>query len=184
MPRPREDVRVPDRLKPWLQGRQARLLSSAIAVTVSIVLVGCSTDDVPAPGATTAPSSATPTPTPPAATPKPDPTFRADLPASENQDYFDWVSAGVLTGDRDAGGSAFVDALAAGGFDKSQMEVTFDRTAVDLEADSIQFSVRVQGECLIGQVGPGSGSGSYRSIVAPMLGSGTCLVGATRQIDW
>lgn len=62
------------------------------------------------------------------------------------------------------------------------MEVTFDRTAVDLEADSIQFSVRLHGECLIGQVGP-DGDG-YHSIVAPLLGSGTCLIGATRQIDW
>ena len=62
------------------------------------------------------------------------------------------------------------------------MEVTFDRTQADLAADSIQFSVRVHGECLIGQNGPAAGG--YHSIVADVLGSDTCLVGSTRQIDW
>ncbi len=191
MPRLGKDVRVPERSKPWSLSRkplsrqplsrQLRLLSSAAAIGVSLLVAGCSTGETAAPAVTTTPPSATPTPTG-AAAPKPPPAFKPDLAASENQDYFDWVAAAVLTSDREAGGRAFIDALTVGGFDKSQMEVTFDRTAVDLEADSVQFSVRVHGECLIGQVGPASGG--YRSIVAPMLGSGTCLVGATRQIDW
>jgi hypothetical protein len=104
------------------------------------------------------------------------------LSASENLDYFDYVSRGVLRTDKAAGGRAFVDALIAGGFDKKEMEVTFDRTQADLAADSIQFSVRVNGDCLIGQNGPATDG--YHSMVADVLGSGACLVGSTRQIDW
>jgi len=83
--------------------------------------------------------------------------------------------------DAAAGGRDFIDALIAGGFDRSELEVTFDRTQTDLAADSIQFSVRVHGECLIGQNGPAVGG--YHSVVADVLGSGRCLVGSTRQID-
>jgi hypothetical protein len=162
---------------------RARLLASTIAVGAGILLAGCSAiqERTPTPAATARPTEATPTP---AETPtaKPALTFRPELPASENHDYFDRIAAAVHAADREAGGAAFIDALAEGGFDKSQMEVTFDRTAVDLEADSIQFSVRVHGECLIGQVGPDRDG--YHSVVAPLLGSGTCLIGATRQIDW
>jgi hypothetical protein len=62
------------------------------------------------------------------------------------------------------------------------MEVTFDATAADLAADSIQFAVRFKGECLIGQAGPASGG--YHSVIAAQLATGRCLVGSTRQIDW
>lgn len=172
-----------ERSRQWLASGPARLLASTIAVGACILLAGCSSiqERTPTPAGTARPTSATPTPAA-VATPKPAPTFRPELPASKNHDYFDRIAAGVHAADREAGGAAFIDALAAGGFDRSQMEVTFDRTAVDLEADSIQFSVRVHGECLIGQVGPGRDG--YHSIVAPVLGTGTCLIGATRQIDW
>jgi hypothetical protein len=104
------------------------------------------------------------------------------LSASENLAYFDSVAAGVVAANPSAEGRAFVDALTAAGFDKTQMEVTFDTTAAELVADSVQFAVRFNGECLIGQFGPASGG--LHSIVAPLLGTGRCLVGATRQIDW
>lgn len=164
--------------KPRFAMRPFRLSACAAALGIGVLLAGC------------APQQATPRPTPThsstaqpeaPATPAPTPTFKPDLAASENQEYFDWVAAGVVAADASAGGPAFVDALTAGGFDKAQMEVTFDRTAVDLEADSIQFSVRLHGKCLIGQAGPGD---NYHSIITPLLGSGACLVGVTRQIDW
>ena len=79
-------------------------------------------------------------------------------------------------------GRDFIDALSAAGFDKSQMQVTADRTTVDLQADSVQFSVLLQGECLVGQYGPASGG--YHGAVRPALGTGACLVGETRPIDW
>jgi hypothetical protein len=173
-------VQVQERSRRWFPNGPAHLFASTIAVGVSILGAGCSASQPPTPAATAQPTVSTPSP-PAAATPEPTLQFKPDLAASENQDYFDWVAAGVLATDQDAGGRAFIDALAAGGFDKSQMELTFDRTAVDLEADSIQFSVRLHGQCVIGQAGPGD---SFHSVITAPLGTGTCLIGATRQIDW
>jgi hypothetical protein len=62
------------------------------------------------------------------------------------------------------------------------MEVTADRTRVGLRADSVQFAGLFAGDCLIGQYG--QASGGYRSAVGPALGTGGCLVGETRPIDW
>lgn len=152
-----------------------------MATIVGLSLVGCAgVSPVPAPTQTHAASQA-PSPTP-TAEPAPEPTLAPELSADENLDYFDYVARGVLKTDSAPGGQAFIDALIAGGFDKKTMEVTFDRTQADLAADSIQFSVRVNGDCLIGQTGPASGG--YHSMVADVLSSGTCLVGGTRQIDW
>jgi len=108
--------------------------------------------------------------------------LRPELAASENLPYFDSVNVGVIAADASAGGRAFIDALVAAGFEESQMEVTADRTTVDLPADSVQFAVLFEGECLIGQYGPASGG--YHSAVGPALGTGGCLVGETRPIDW
>ena len=92
------------------------------------------------------------------------------------------MNLGVVAANASAGGRDFIDALVAAGFDKSQMEVTADRTTVDLQADSVQFAVLFGGECLVGQYGPASGG--YHSAVRPALGTGGCLVGETRPIDW
>lgn len=159
-------------------GRIGRGVCAAGAILVlGASLAGCS-------GSTPGPSiaatqKATPTPT---ATPEPDPTLNPQLSAAGNLAYFDFLARKVVAAHPDAGGRLFIDALVAGGFDKSQMEVTFDRTNADLAADSILFSVRFNDECLIGQNGPATRG--YHSMVAPMLGSATCLVGRTRQIDW
>lgn len=105
-----------------------------------------------------------------------------DQDATANLPYFDSLATAVVAADANAGGQAFVDALVAGGFDKAQMEVTFDKTNVNLTADSIQFAVRFNGECLIGQNGPATGG--YHSTATSLLATQTCLAGATRQIDW
>jgi len=60
------------------------------------------------------------------------------------------------------------------------MEVTADRTTVNVDADQLQFAVRVNGTCLIGQYG----GGTYNSVAASLLDTGKCLIGATRPIDW
>jgi hypothetical protein len=62
------------------------------------------------------------------------------------------------------------------------MQLTADTTTLGAPADSIQFAVGFGPECLIGQFG--SKSDGYRSDVRPALGTGGCLVGATRPIDW
>ncbi|MFC6355331.1 DUF6993 domain-containing protein [Luethyella okanaganae] len=144
----------------------------------ALLLTGCT-----AQARTPGPSNASPSPTQtPSVTPASDPVLQAELGASDNLSYFDFVNTAVLEQNPAATGRNFVDALVAAGFTKADMEVTLDQTSVGLAADSVQWAVRFTGECLIGQTGPASGG--YHSQVAAMLGTGTCLVGATRPIDW
>ncbi|GAB3125990.1 hypothetical protein GCM10027056_22670 [Glaciibacter psychrotolerans] len=147
-----------------------------MAVTLVIALAGCSASEV-------SPSTSPAAPAPSASAPAPTtaPVLDPAESATENLPYFDFISQNVLTANPEAGGRDFIDALAVGGFDKTQMELTPDRTTVDLAADSVLFSVRFNSECLVGQSGAATG---YHSYVAPILASGTCLVGTTRPIDW
>jgi hypothetical protein len=142
-------------------------------------LAGCAAaaDTPAAPPTGSDTSSAAPTPTPSAV-----PVLTPDAPAADNLAYFDSVIATVLASEANPVGRTVIDALAAAGFDKAAMQVTADNTTEGKPVDSIQFSVVVNGECIVGQNGPSSGG--YHSIVTPLLGSGTCLVGATPQIDW
>ncbi|CAL4859842.1 hypothetical protein MMM2322_01510 [Microbacterium sp. MM2322] len=79
-------------------------------------------------------------------------------------------------------GRDYIDALVAAGFEKDAMQVTKDKTSVDDPADSIQFSVRIGTECLVGQVGPSVPAPT--ALVMPGLAEGECLVGQTRPINW
>jgi len=159
--------------------RQSRRATTWTAcVVLGLVLAGCSA--TPGDASTPTPSaSATTTPTPTEAAA---PALLPEGTAAENLPYFDAVITAALTADPNTAGRGYIDALVAAGFDKSTMEVTSDTTTKGEPADSIQFSARVNGECLIGQNGPSSGG--YHSIATPLLATGTCLVGATRQIDW
>lgn len=149
-------------------GTSARVLS--VAVVLGLLLTGCapqsqtSTDRVE-------PSASTPVP-----------TFDPNASADDALALFDSVNRSTLETDADAGGRAFIDGLAAAGFDKAAMQVTADQTTIGHPADSIQFSVRWGDTCLIGQNGPAVGG--YHSTLAPVLGTGTCLIGSTRPIDW
>ncbi len=156
-----------------------RIAVSALAGAALVVALAACTGTSPGqPSASASPSTpATARPTPSAP-----PTLSPQLSASENLAYFDSVNVRVIAADASAGGRAFIDALVAAGFEESQMEVTADRTTVDLPADSVQFAVLFEGECLIGQYGPASGG--YHSAVGPALGTGGCLFGETRPIDW
>ncbi|KFF58654.1 hypothetical protein JF66_16995 [Cryobacterium sp. MLB-32] len=163
--------------------RRHRLFTGIAVVLLALPLVGC-TGGVPAPGETQAgatPTGSAPSSASPTATAPPVLTLEPNLSATGNLAYFDSI-ASVVAATNPVDGRAYIDALVAGGFDKSAMELTFDRTHVDLAADFVQFSVLFAGECMIGQYGPASGG--YHSMVAPVLGSGTCLLGVTRQIDW
>ncbi|MGK9147312.1 hypothetical protein KXS11_06780 [Plantibacter flavus] len=140
--------------------------------------------------ALTACTAPTPTPTP-TATPTASPSATAKTPAApallpegtaaENLPYFDAVNAATLAANPAAGGQAIIDGLVAAGFPKPEMEVSFDTTSIGDPADSIQFAIRWQGSCILGQNGPATG---YHSEVVSMLDTGRCLVGATRPIDW
>ena len=95
---------------------------------------------------------------------------------------FTTVTAAVWATPDQVSGRANIDALAAAGIDKSAMQVTYDQSTVGNPAESIQFSVKWNDDCLVGQVGPSTGAPV--TVVVPALGEGTCLVGATRPIDW
>ena len=155
--------------------------TAVLALAGAAVVMGVTGCTAPAPNPTADP---TPLPSTGSASPPPEapPSLRPELSAGENLAYFDSVIMGVLEANAAAGGRQFIDGLVSAGFDKSQMEVTADRTTVDLQADSVQFAVLFQGECLVGQYGPASGG--YHSAVRPALGTGGCLVGQTRPIDW
>ena len=156
------------------------LLLTATAVALSVGLSACSPSE-PAGSAPTASGRPDATAGPSGApAPDPAPTLQPEGSAEQNRDYFDRVNERVAQGDGEPDGRAFVDGLVAAGFDRAAMEVTPDRTAVDLAADSIQFSVRIGDECLLGQFG----STGYVSHVTDVLSTGRCLVGRTRPIDW
>ena len=164
------------------RARRSRFAVGAVSAVLllSVSLTACASGPVGTTPSATAPSvSATPEPS---ATPVPEPTLVPSGTAAENLVYFNFLAASVTKATPTAGGRAYIDALVAGGFDRTAMEVSFDRTQADLAADAIVFSVRIADECLIGQIGPASDG--FHSQVAPVLSTGLCLVGSTRQIDW
>jgi len=164
---------VPPRFRPRVVGGGALLLA------IAILAAGCTTDNDedldPIPDPETS-ETATPAPTetgPPVLVP--------DGSAKQNLDYFDSVNL-ELEEDTEGMplGRDIVDNLVAAGFEKSRMEITPDRTAIDLAADTIEFTVRIDDNCLFGQFG----DFDYRSVVLPVLDTGKCLVGKTRTISW
>lgn len=125
---------------------------------------------------------ATASPTATGATPSATAALQPEGTASDNLAYFTAIVSGVWGGPDRASGRAYIDALVAGGFDKSAMQVTNDESTVGNAAESIQFSVLWAGECLVGQVGPATGD-PVATVLPPAPG-GTCLIGKTRPIDW
>ena len=144
----------------------------ALAAAGALALAGCVDAPVPTPTPTSAPSSA---PSGPAA-----PEIDLDGSAVDNLPYFDQVNTALIAAGGALDGRAFIDNLVAAGYPKTDMEVTPDRTAINGVADNIQFSVRLNGTCLIGQYG----NIGYASTTVDLLSTGRCLVGATRPIDW
>ena len=145
-----------------------------LAAIVVATLAGC------------VPGSAMPTPEP---TGSGDPSASATEPprvldlggtAGSNQPYFDDTNNALIAQGGALDGRAFIDNLVTAGFPKAAMEVTPDRTTVNAQADQLQFSVRINGACLLGQYG----GGEYSSSVGPQLSDGRCLIGTTRPIDW
>jgi hypothetical protein len=116
------------------------------------------------------------------ASPKPAATFVPGGTAEQNLPIFTQTVEQVWASAQKAEGRAYVDALVAAGFDKGAMQVTNDKSTVGNPAESIQFSVRVGDQCLVGQVGPAIGDPV--STVLPVLAGGTCLLGNTRPINW
>ncbi|MBB3158439.1 hypothetical protein FHS07_002135 [Microbacterium proteolyticum] len=102
--------------------------------------------------------------------------------AQQNLPFFTQVVATVWAGSGQVDGRAYVDALVGAGFDKGAMQVTPNESTIGNAAESIEFSVRLGADCLVGQVGPSIGDPV--TTVLPGLSSGGCLIGQTRPIDW
>jgi hypothetical protein len=131
---------------------------------------------MPVPSDTASPSaSSTSEPTTP-----PEPELDPQGTAADNLPYFNKVNKALVAQGGSLDGRSFIDNLIAAGFAKSAMEVTPDRTSINAQADQIQFSVRMNGTCLIGQYG----GGKYNGVAASILADDRCLIGTTRPIDW
>lgn len=155
--------------------RRAAVPAAVLAVALVATLAGC-TGGAPTPVPTYTPSSsATSTPTPAAG-----PQLRPGDTAEANKEYFDAVNTAFYAAHGKSDGRSIIDNLVAAGFRKQDMEVTPDTTSIGEGADSIIFSIRVKGECLVGQF---NGAG-YHGVIGPLLSTGGCLVGTTRPIDW
>lgn len=166
-------------------GTRRAIALAAAAVTAALLLAGCAPSEPTEPSQTSTPSetatataSATPTPTPTTPTAE----LVPEGSAADNLPLFKAVTARVWRSSHKTQGRAYIDALVAAGFDKSDMQVTQDTTTVGNPAESIQFSVRWGKECLVGQVGPATGRPV--TTVLPGLPGGACLIGETRPIDW
>lgn len=155
------------------------LLTATVAVTG--LLTGCS-DLMPGQPSET---SAAPAPQNPSSTPTDaaSPQLVPEGTAAENLPLFAHTVAEVWAGEQRQSGRAYIDALAAAGFDKSRMQVTQDRSTVGKPAESLQFSLAWGGDCLVGQVGPSTGEQPVTAVM-DQLAEGRCLVGSTRPIDW
>jgi hypothetical protein len=152
-----------------------RTVGGSLMLLVGLTLAGCTEAPAPMPVPTTEPS---PTRTPGAITTEPE--LRPGQSAAANQQYFDLVSDAFHRANGMGTSRGIVDHLVGAGFEKADIEVTPDSTAINIAVDSIIVSVRIKGECLVGQFSPAQ----FSSVVAPVLGTGRCLVGETLLIDW
>ena len=151
--------------------------AALVALAGVLALAGC-VPSAPAPVPTATPTNpvASASATPTAA---PVPVLVEGGTAKENQPYFDKVNQDYIAVNGSGVSLNLVENLANAGFRKQDMQVTADRTSIDLQADSIVLSVRLKGECLIADF---QASG-YKSIVTPLLGTGGCLIGTTVPIQ-
>ena len=148
----------------------------ATAVFAALALAGCvQGPPTPIPTATPTPSAS-----PTSVTNDANPVLRPGESAAANQQFFDATNQALQATAGKSDGRTIVDNLVNAGFVKADMEVTYDATALGIAADSIIVSVRIGDECLIGQFAPSY----YRGDLLPLLGTGKCLVGLQRPIDW
>ncbi|WOQ70590.1 hypothetical protein RYJ27_05140 [Microbacterium limosum] len=156
-------------------GRAGRTFAALALATVALAACAGEPTPTPTPSVST-PAAPQPTPTPEA------PALQPDGDAAANLPFFAQTVQGVWDSGAGVAGRAYVDALAAAGFDKAAMQVTDDETTLGNPVESLQFSVRWNEECLIGQVGPETGDPV--AVVLPVIEGDRCLVGDTRTIDW
>ena len=165
-----------NRIRHAREGRRFRGGAAAVA-TAALLMVALSACTAPPAAAPTPSGSASASPTP---TAEPDPVLDPAGDSEANLDYFDFVNRRLLETEPTPSGQQIVESLVAAGFAKADMEITPDTTVGSEAADAIQFSVRINGSCLVGQ----TGAAGYNAIAEPLLGTGKCLIGKTRAIDF
>ncbi|KAM9862698.1 hypothetical protein ACI1US_01422 [Leucobacter sp. BZR 635] len=104
--------------------------------------------------------------------------------AEENLPFFTQLLSEYSAGDQPIQGQPIVDAVAAGGFDKAAMQVSFDHSQTNLVADSIYVAVRSDETCLIGQLVTEDREVATQAVAAVGPDRNVCLIGNTRPIDW
>ena len=160
------------------RSRASAVAATSAALLVVLALAGCTAPEVtpsaPSASATAAPSASATPAAPAEAALVPDGDATANLP------FFDQVNRQLLATVATPNGQQIVENLVAAGFSKADMEITPDVTIGKEAAGSIQFSVRINGSCLVGQ----TGEAGYNALATPLLGTGKCLVGTTRTIDF
>jgi hypothetical protein len=160
--------------------RVGRIVATTAAATLlAFALAGCVQGPRVAPTPLPLPDapSATPTST---NTPAPVATFNPDGSAAANLAYFNKVGHALLDSHESSDGETIVNWFVAHGFNKKAMEITPDKTSIGLQAWNIEFSVNMNGTCLIGQ----AGNVKFQSTAQPLLATGKCLIGQTRTINW
>jgi hypothetical protein len=160
-----------------------RGLVAAAVVGGVLALAACAPEPDREPEPTATATGAAPLTDAPAPAPETDPVLVPGGTAQDNLPLFARIVDEVWQSERRAEGGAYIDALAAAGFDTSAMQVTRDESTVGNPAESILFSVRWADECLIGQVGPETGE-PVASVQEALGASRVCLLGETRPIDW
>lgn len=112
------------------------------------------------------------------------PAFLAGGTASENEKYVNYILRKSIRDGVEINGVNAVNTLANAGFDKAAMQVSFDESRTGLAADNIFVSVRVNADCLIGQIV--ASDKTVTTSVQPAVGPDktVCLIGQTRPIDW
>lgn len=151
-----------------------RVTLAVAAMVTTLALAGC------------APTSEMPQPTPSvtrSATPTPTPTVVPERveggTAGQNRPYVEYIIGRLVSIHPQPASLEIIDTLVAGGFDRAAMQVTEDTTRVGSRADSILFSILIDGQCLLGQVA----DGAVATSLGDVLGTGRCLVGRTLSLD-
>jgi hypothetical protein len=159
---------------------QRNAIAFSCATIAILLLAGCVQSSPKA-----LPSSPSPKPVPSASsTAAAVPTYSANGTASDNLAYFNKVGQALFKSSQASAASSqgelIVNWFVDHGFDKSNMEVTPDKTAIGLAAWNIEFSVKFGKTCILGQ----AGNVGFQSSVVPILATGKCLIGQTRTINW
>lgn len=162
-----------------LRNQRTRLIFVLAAAAISATLItGCSQ------AAPTAEPTETSENTSIEPSSSPAPKFISRGTAQQNEEYFRYVLRKAIREGAQVNGVEMVNALSAAGFDRTLMQVSFDETQTSLRADNIFVSVRVNDQCLIGQIV--TSDKSVTADVQPAIGPDktVCLIGQTRPIDW